>query len=95
MSGQTLISFVEKCIKGICPIYLNDLFEVNSGSSRGRLNMLKQPKYNSRHGSNSLRYQSAKLWNAVDNSFKDASSYDSWYKECSCSSCDICVLKAV
>ena len=92
---RRMISFVEKCKKGMCPIYLNDLFEINSGSSSRRLSMLKQPKYNSRHGSNSLRYQGAKLWNAVDNSFKAASNYDSWYKECSCSSCDICVLKAL
>ncbi len=27
--------------------------------------MLKQPKCNSRHGSDSLRYQGAKLWNAL------------------------------
>ncbi len=58
------------------PIYLNDFFEINSGSSSRRLNMLKQPKYNSRYGSNSLWYQGAKLWNAVENSFKAASSYD-------------------
>ena len=55
--------------------------------------MLTQRKYNSMYGSNSLRYQGAKLWNQVDNKFKTAGNYDTWCKECSCSFCDICVLK--
>ncbi len=89
-----MVSFVEKFIKGICPVSLNDLVEINSGSSSSRLKMLKQPKYNSKNGSDGLRYQAAKLWNAVDNSFKVASNYNSWYKECSCSPCDMCALSA-
>ncbi len=40
-----MISCVDKCIKGMCPVYLNDLFEINSGNSSQRLNMLKQPKH--------------------------------------------------
>ncbi len=55
----------------MCTVYLNDLFEIIS-----RLNMLKQPKYNSQDGSNSLRYQGAKLWNAVYSSVKAASNYN-------------------
>ncbi len=48
--------------------------------------MLTQPKYKSMYGSNSHRYQGAKLWNEVDNNkFKIAGNYDTWYKECSCS----------
>ncbi len=65
-----MVSFVDKCIKGICPVYLDDLFQINGGSSSRRLNMLTQPKYNLKYGCNSLRYQSAKLWNEVDNKKK-------------------------
>ena len=60
-----MVSFMDKCIKSLCPAYLNDLFHINGGSSSRRINMLMQPKYNSKHGSNSLRYQGAELWNEV------------------------------
>ncbi len=49
-----MVLFAEKCINGICPVSLNDLVEINSGSSSSRLKMLKQPKYNSRYASNGL-----------------------------------------
>ncbi len=64
-----MVSFVDKCMKGKCPVYLNDLFQINVGSSSRRLNMVTQPKYtsNSMYGSTSLRYQGDKLWNEVDN----------------------------
>ncbi len=70
-----------------------------NGRSRSRkLIVLIQPKYNSKYRfrSNTLRYQGTKLWNEVNNRFKTAANYmyDAWYKECFCSFCDICVLKA-
>ena len=49
-----------------CLFNLNDLFQINAGSSSRRVNMLTQPKYNSMSGSNSLRFQGAKLWNEID-----------------------------
>ncbi len=47
---RRILSFVEKCIEGKCPMYLNDLFAVNTGSNSRKLKMLVQPKYNSKYG---------------------------------------------
>ncbi len=45
---RRILSLVEKCIDGKCPMYLNDLVAVNPGSNYSRkLKMLVQPKYNS------------------------------------------------
>ncbi len=45
-----MLLFVEKCIDGKYPEYLNDLFVVNRGSDSRKLNMLAQPKFNSKYG---------------------------------------------
>ncbi len=72
--------FVDKCIKGMCHVYLNDLFEINSGStctcSSRRLNM-SQPtcRYHSNYGRNNLKCQCIKLWNDVYNRFEAVSNY--------------------
>ena len=41
---KRIISFLEKCIDGKCPMYLNDLFAVNTRSNSKKLKMLVQPK---------------------------------------------------
>ncbi len=67
-----MVSLVDNGIKAICPVYLNDLFQMKGRSRSRKFNVLMQPKYNSKHGfwSNTSRYQGAKLWNEVNNRFK-------------------------
>ena len=67
---RRILSFVEKCIEGKCPMYLSDLFAVNTGSNSRKLKMLMQLKYNSKYGCKCIRYQNRSLWNRVDNKFK-------------------------
>ncbi len=46
---RRMLLFVEKCIDGTYPQYLNVLFVVNRGSNSRKLNMLVQPKFNSKY----------------------------------------------
>ncbi len=57
-------------IDGKYPEYLNDSFVGNRGSNSWKLNMLVQPKFNSKFGHNYIRYQGPRLWNGVDKEFK-------------------------
>ncbi len=34
---RRMVSFVSKCVKGKCPLYLNNLFQINDGSSSRRI----------------------------------------------------------
>ncbi len=77
-----MLLFVEKCIDGKSPEYLNDLFVVNRGSNSRKLNMLVQPKINSKYGHDCIRYQGPSLWNGVDNEFKLAANFNEWFLEC-------------
>ncbi len=64
------ISFVQEYIDGKCPMYLNDLFAVNTESNSRKLKMLVQSKYNSKYGCKCIRYQGPSPLNRVDNKFK-------------------------
>ncbi len=55
-----MLSFVDQCVKGMCPVYVS---------------MLKQPTEVIVTG-----IKTPKLWNDVDNKFKDVGNYDTWYK---------------
>ena len=65
-----MLLFVEKCIDGKYPEYQNDLFIVNRGINSRKLNMLVQPKFNSKYGHNCMWYQGPRLWNGIENEFK-------------------------
>ncbi len=43
---RRILSLIEKCIGGKCPIHVNDLFAANRGSNGRKLKMLVQPKFN-------------------------------------------------
>ncbi len=90
---RRVLLFVEKCTDGKYPEYLNDL--VDRGSNSRKLSMLVQPKFNSKHGHNSIRYQGPRLWNGVDNEFTLAANFNKWFLECRCSYCDMFVLKTL
>jgi hypothetical protein len=65
---------VFKCVNGLNPPYLNDLFEINNTGYNLRDNcLLKQPKFNTkRHGFRSFRYYGSKLWNSLPVDIKNA-----------------------
>ncbi len=86
------------------PLYSHDLFESPSNARwYGRNDKrLVQPKCRTEtYGINSFRYQGAKVWNALDQKLKNAMSTDDFRKcilqwkgfECSCSYCNMCILK--
>ena len=66
---------VYKCIHGLNPSYLNELFEIKSVKYNLRDNtILKQDKFNTvKFGFKSFQYYGSKLWNHLPNDIKDSS----------------------
>ncbi len=89
--------FIEKCIEGKYPDYLNELFVDNRGSNNRKFNMLVQPKFNSKYGHNTIRYQGLRVWNSagVDIELKLAANFNEWFLEYRCSYCDMCVVQTL
>ena len=96
---------IYKNINGISPKYLQGFVTLkeNRYCLRNSKN-LEIPKFKSiKYGKNSFGYQSAKVWNTLDNDIKDVLCLNdfrrviqSWYgPECRCSYCDQCVLSNV
>jgi len=93
---------VYKCINGLGPSYLHGLFKIKeNGYDQRKLFMLEQPKYNTiKHGKHSIRYQGAKLWNNLENMFKEADKFKKFKTlisnwdgpHCNCSVCEMCSL---
>ena len=92
---RRVLLFVDKCIDGKYPEYLNDSFVVNRESNSRKMNMLVQSKFKCKYGHICIRYQGARLWNGVDNEFKLATNFNEWSLECRGSYCDMCVLKTL
>ena len=68
--GSMLMSFVMiyKCINGLAPIYLCDLF-LNNRATRNN-GALHIPLFSTATGQRSFRYRAVGLWNSLDNELK-------------------------
>ena len=92
---------VFKCTHNIAPSYLRDLFKVrNERMTTRSKKYLIQPKVRTtRYGLNSLRYDSARLWNKLHNDFKVDDYYDfkgllkNEIADCNCNTCMCCMIK--
>ena len=62
-----------KCVKGINPTYLNEMFSISASSYDFRnQSRLDQPKFNTRtFGYKSFKYFGAKLWNLLPSYLKN------------------------
>ena len=68
---------VFKCLKGLCPAYLENVFSLNSDihnyCTRGSKN-IHMPRISSKSGYRSFAYSAAKLFNGLSQSVKDSTS---------------------
>ena len=100
---RLLLTEVFKILNKFVPKYNHDMFVRSDNSYLMRNKMaLVQPVCKSvKYGLNSFRYQGAKLWNTIhcdvkcDASLNDFKSYINAWKgtNCTCSYCNMCVLK--
>ena len=85
---------VYKCVNGLNPPYLNDLFEINDTGYNLRDNCrLKQPKFSTmKYGFRSFRYYGSKLWNTLPVDIKNSESIYSFKQQisewCRSTNCD-------
>ena len=97
MALRYLAIEVYKCINGINPKYLNDLFTIKERKYQLRnVSIIDRDKVQTtNHGLKSFKYYGAKIWNSLPNSCKSAISVEdfkvlikSWNgPKCSCSVC--------
>jgi hypothetical protein len=95
MREKSIITEMYKCLHGIGPKYLSEIFSISrTNSRRGPLFVLPRVK-TTRYGTHSLRFQGPKLWNDLPVNVKESSSVDSLKKSlesytgkpCKCSQC--------
>ena len=67
---------VYKCLNGLNPVYLNDLFKIKAVKYDLRnSSILEQPKFNTvKFGYKSVSYYGSKLWNQLPNDVKNSPS---------------------
>jgi hypothetical protein len=93
---RSLLCLVKKCITKAGPIYLNDMFILNEGSNSRMYYPLVQHKFSTiKYGFNSIRYQGSRWWNLLDTRFKVSSCLKEWHPQCTCATCDLCILMLV
>ena len=72
--GKIVVSTVFKCIHGIVPSYLTDMFQLRDCSISTRntckYGVIQPMVRTSRYGLNSVRYDGARLWNKSENKLK-------------------------
>ena len=69
MRENIVLSTVFKCIHGIVPTYLTDMFQLRdcSISTRNKYGVIQPRVRTTRYGLNSVRYDGARLWNKSEN----------------------------
>ncbi len=74
-------------------MYLNNMFTLNKNSHSRKHISLIQPKFNTKkYGFNSIRCQSSRLWNQLDNEYRNNDKLKGWEPHCTCATCDMCIL---
>ena len=71
-SEKFVLTTVFKCIHGIVPSYLTDMFQLRdcSISTRNKYGVIQPRVRTTRYGLNSVRYDGARLWNKSENKLK-------------------------
>ncbi len=73
-------------------MYLNNAFVLNENSYSRKYLPLIQPKFNTqKYGFNSIRYQRSRLWNNLDNKYRNSKKLKEflWEPNCTCATCDL------
>lgn len=93
---RSILKLVYKCLNKEGPAYLHDMFTLNEGSNSRKGSQLIQPKFSTiKYGFNSVRYQGSRWWNLLDNNFKVNTNFKKWEPQCTCTTCDLCILMQV
>ena len=101
---QSIATEVFKCINGINPPFLNDLFNEASHNYDTRRNMAIQPRVKTtRYGLNTFIYQGSKLWNSIPENLQRENSLENFKfmiklwkgPECLCGFCTHCSLNNI
>ncbi len=70
------------------------MFALDHNSHSGKRLPLFQPKFSTqKYGFNSIRYQGSLLWNHLDNEYRNNDKLKLWEPNCTCATCDMCILK--
>ena len=93
---RSMLSLVCNTINNEGSMYLNNAFVLNENSYSRKYLLLIQPKFNTqKYGFKSIRYQGSRLWNNVDNEHRNSNKLKEWEPNCTCATCDVCILKEV
>ncbi len=91
---RSMLSFVCKTINNEGPMCLNNMLTLNQNSHSRKHISLIQPKFNTKkYGFNSIHYQGTRLWNQLDNEYRNNDKLKGWEPHCTCATCDMFVLK--
>ena len=96
---------VYRCIMKLNPIYLHDMFVTSSNvhNTRGKLK-LNLPNYKYvKYGKDTFSYNGTMLWNMLSDDLKCTENFSDFKRllnawegpHCSCSYCNICILKQI
>ncbi len=93
---RSMWSFVCKTINKEGPVYLNNVFALNEESYRRKCLPLIQPEFNTeKYGFISTPHQGSRLWNHLDNEYRNSNKLKEWEPNCTCDTCDMHILKEV